>query len=286
MRDIEPIRRKHRILVNEITILKNKLNDSNKKKEFFFIKKEDLKKEISSLIIKMRTVKLKNDEINQNVVTIKGERDKYNERIKDLLGKLNKLNKEKREIFRKYKFKEDPYKIQRKIDAIESRLETETSFENEKKLMKQLNEFRRIYSESKIKELIDKMDKLSNELDSTKKKANEFHKKLMANIKGKDGYSEFIKLSREINGLRTTQEEAFNNFITYKKEYVITNNFLRQKLKQSSVLKTKIDKVSRKSKQKNISVILRKKTKTVLDKFRKKKKLTTEDILVLQGEHK
>ncbi len=289
MRDIEQLRKEYKDLINEISNLRKRLDESNKNKEFWFEKKENLKKEISYLISEIREIKQTNDKSNMDINELKQQRDKYNDYMKVLINKLQRLNKEKIEIFKKHKIKEDPYKIQKRIEAIETRLETETSFENEKKLMKKLKELKNIYEGSKMKELIEKIDKISKEVSETKTKANEFHKRFIETVKGKGGYSQFIDLSRKINELRNMQQDAFNSFVSYKKEFLNVNNRLKIRLKQASNLKYKLDKHDRKvakAKQKKFSKSFRERTNRVIDKFRKKKKLTTEDIIILQGESK
>lgn len=283
MSDVTRIKNENTNLTNEISILKKKLLEINTKKEQCYKKKETFKKDISSLIANIKTIKLNDDKSNILITNLKQERDKYNSNMKDLVGKLKKLNKEKQEIFQKYKLKEDPYKIQKRIEGIEKKLEIETSFENEKKLMKQLNELKKIFRGSKINELFLKIEEVNKELDVTRIKSNDFHNKLNEVIKGKNGYAEFMETSKKINDLRKLQEEAFNNFINYKREFIILNNNLKEKLKQVSETNQKVIHENNISQQK-IRTIIKQKTQNVLEKFKKKKKLTTEDLIILQGD--
>ncbi|MBS3163216.1 hypothetical protein J4427_00825 [Candidatus Woesearchaeota archaeon] len=276
-------------LFREISRLKKQLTHFNEKKEFWFKKKEDLKGDIKKQIQQIKEIKLKTDESNISVVDMKKERDKYNDEVSRLIKEITKLNLQKREIFEKYKITEDPYKVQKHIEDIEKKLETETSFENEKKLMKRLNALKSIYRESKIKELIEHIDKLNKQLKESRKKANEFHKKIIATAVDTNGYATFIDLSRKINDLRTEQENAFSKFIEYKKEFLKVNDLLKNLLKQSNEVSTKLNEVKHKEaqrKEESIRQIIRQKTQNVLEKFKKKKKLTTEDIIILQGQQK
>lgn len=273
----------------DISILKRQLTHLNEKKEFWFKKKEDLKEEIKKYVQQIKDIKIKTDESNISIVAMRKERDKYNDEVSRLIDELTKLNKEKREIFEKYKITEDPYKVQKHIEAIEKKLETETSFENEKKLMKRLNALKSIYKESKIRELIEKIDKLNKQLKESKKKANEFHKQIIQTASDTDGYASFIVLSRKINDIRKEQEQAFNKFIEYKKEFLNVNNQLKDNLVKSSIIQTSLNKireVEHRNREESIRQIIREKTQHVLEKFKKKKKLTTEDLIILQGEQK
>ncbi|MBU0929742.1 MAG: hypothetical protein KJ623_01580 [Nanoarchaeota archaeon] len=289
MPDVQELPKERNDIASEISNLKKQLNHYNEKKEFWFKKKEDLKQDIKNLIQQVKEIKLKTDSSNISVQDMKKERDKYNDHVSHLIEEITELNKKKKEIFEKYKIKEDPYKVQKNIEAIEKKLETETSFENEKKLMKRLNALKSIYKESKIKELIERIDKLNKELKDSKKKSQEFHMKVLSTASDKNGYASFIDLSRKINNLRTEQEQAFNNFIDNKKKFIEFNNLLKDKLKASSLERASIQKsrhVSEERTRERIKQILREKTQNVIEKFRKKKKLTTEDLIVLQGEDK
>lgn len=273
----------------EISKIKKQLNVICEKKEFWFKKKEDLKVDIRNQIQQIKAIKLKTDESNISIQDMKKERDKYNDQVSYLIKEIDKLNKEKKEVFEKYKITEDPYKVQKHIEDIERKLETETSFENEKKLMKRLNALKSIYKESKIKDLIEHIDKLNKQLRESKKKSYEFHKKIVSTAADTNGYAVFVDLSRKINSLRTEQEQAFNKFIEFKKEFLKTNDSLKTLLKQSSEVGSKLNKikhVEHAKKEETIRQLLREKTQSVLEKFRKKKRLDTNDIIVLQAEQK
>ncbi|MBS3154986.1 hypothetical protein J4404_00635 [Candidatus Woesearchaeota archaeon] len=274
---------------SEISKLQSQLNHFNDKKEFWFKKKEDLKQDIKTLIQQIKEIKIKTDESNVSIGDMKKERDKYNDHVSYLIKEINKLNKQKIEIFQKYKITEDPYKVQKHIEAIEKRLETEISFENEKKLMKKLNELKSIYKESKIRELIEHIDKLNKELRESKKKSQQFHNKIIQTASDKNGYASFIDLSRKINNVRTEQEQAFNKFIEFKKEFLKVNDLLKDRLRQSNIEKEKVNqqhKAVEQTRREHLKQILKEKTQNVLEKFKTKKKLTTEDIIVLQGQGK
>ena len=152
--------------------------------------------------------------------------------------------------------------------------------------MKRLNALKSIYKESKIRELIEKIDKLNKQLKESNKKASEFHKKIIQTASDRDGYASFILLSRKINDIRKEQENAFNKFIEYKKEFLGVNSRLKDNLAKSSIVQTSLNRIKEaehRSREESIRQIIMEKTQHVLDKFKKKKKLTTEDLIILQG---
>ena len=284
MYESQELKRKYRELVREISELKRKLVELDKEREFWFNKKESLKKEIRELIKKLKSIKLKNGPF-YNINEMKKQRGHYETQIRNLMIKLKQLYKEANNIFRKHKIKEDPLRIQERIEAIEKQLEVEVSFEREKKLMKKLKQLKELYKQSKTRKLIEQIDKLKEEISNLRKKAKEFHRRMEQAIKIKDGYGKFIELSRRINELRKQQEEAFNKFIQFKREFASVNNLLKEKLEEAAKLQQRIE-IAKLPKQKQLRALIKTKAKDVLEKLKKKKRLETEDLLILQEAEK
>ncbi len=278
------------VLKKEISEIKSKLSNLNKQKENWFGKKEGIKKEINKFIRDIKDIKAEKDISRENIRFLKEQRDKYNSEVKNLIKKIKKLDKEKAYAFKKYKINVDPSQIQKRIEDIEKRVETEVRFENEKRLMKEINKLKKVYDEgSEIRSLIDDMNKTSNEITDSKKKADEFHKKIREYPQNKNDYGEFIELSKNVNELRKEEEETFQKFIDFKKQFLDVNNVLKSKINELNSLKQQLDKDVHEIKAKTEEIgrsRLIEKTKNVLDKLRLRKKLTTEDLLVFQENKK
>lgn len=278
-----------RDLVKEISELRQQLNELNEKKEDWFKKKEGLKKYIGSLISHIKSVKSKGDEFSGEYSGLKEQRDKYNQRVKELIIRAKELNQQKADALKKYNIKVDPLRLKEKIKELEYSVETEAyTFKKEKEVMEQIKKLRKKYEESKmINEIVEGSDKISAEIDMARKIANEFHNRLRehSNI-SKNGYNEFMDISRRINAMKKQQEEAFSNFIKFKVEFDKTNNLLRNKLEMINKAKGELDKrhvkISLRRRDRDMK-LLKEKEKAVEEKLRQKKKLTTEDLLVFQG---
>lgn len=277
-----------RILEKDISNLKNKLNDANEKKESWFKNKEDFKKEISKLINKAKEIKVKKDNFNENVKKLKDQRNKYNREVGDLISKVGLLSRERSEALKKFNLRLSTSKIKDKIDALEQQIETEVvSFKTEQKIMKQIKKLKDSYNKSaEIKKIMEKIDQFSNEIESSKNKADFFHKIIQEQAKlNQNGYEEFIDTSKRINELKAKQEQAFKKFLEFKRIFVQTNSLLKNKLIENSKLKQEYNKIreylERKNKDKKTK-ILEEKSKNVEEKLKKKQKLTTEDLLVFQ----
>lgn len=270
-------------LINQ---LRSSLDSINKEKEFWFRKKEAIKKEIYNLILKVKEFKSKRDQDNVSIENFKRQRDKYNDEVKVLIKRLTKLNDEKEHILKKYNLRIDPSKIQEKINDLERKVETEADYKKEKKYMEEIKKLKKVYDESsETIALGEKISLLSAELRISRSKANEFHKKIIEALRDKP-YSNFIRLTKQITELKKEQEDAFNKFVELKDKFQKYNELLksnmngfdesRDKLKQNNLL-AQVDK------REVMKEMLQEKSKKVEEKIKQRKKLTTEDLLVFQA---
>lgn len=283
---------KYNKLKGEIPIIKTKLDEYDLLKEEWFKKKEDLKKVILEKIKQVKIVKSKEDNSRGNINELKSQRTKYNNEVKKLISKIKLLNKEKEEAFKGYDLELNPSRIKDKIEDLERKIETEViSFKKEQKIMNWIKKLRAKYNQGeKINSILEKIREFSKAIEESKRKSEEVHKKIQINAKENEGgYDGFIKLSREINDLRTEQEKAFNNFLNYKRTFLLLNSQLKEKIRDHYELKKKFDKskeIFLQQKKEADKKLINQKAKEVEEKLRTKKKLTTDDLLVFQSESK
>ena len=271
---------------DKVSELWERLNDISKKKEFWFNKKEGLKKVLDDKIKSLKDFKSQKDQSNLEVQTLKEGRGKLNKNVKSLIERVKRLNKEKQKAYKKYKVRVDPEKIQAKINVLEDKIEIETSFEKEQKLMEEIRRLKKTYEEvSDVAKIAKDAQRLNKEIDESKAKADEFHKKIQGLMKDKH-YSNFMKLSNEIVRVKKEQDNAFQRFIDFKNKYNKVNRLFKESGKPLKHTKKELNKrhmlkkVEREAKTKEI---LKKKSKEVEEKVKKKKKLTTEDLIAFQG---
>ena len=280
---------RYKALETEIASLKTKLNDVNTRKEEWFAKKEELKKQLQESIKDVKDIKIKKDTISVDIQKLKQERNAYNKTVGELISKVKLLNKEREEIYKKSSLRINPGKIKDTMELLEKKIETEIiSFSKEQKLMKQIKKLKDQYNEmTEIAKVIDHLRQLSSEIEITKSKAQDLHGKIQENAKKDEiGYNDFIEKSRAINVIRQEQEDAFRKFVKLKRLYVEINNTLRIKHEEENKLKNRLDRLSKptdavNTKDKEIAM-LKEKLKYVEEKLKNGEKLTTEDILVFQ----
>ncbi len=276
----------YKTLQNEISQLRTKIQESTQKKEYWFEKKESLKKEIKELIVSIKELRLEMDKKSTEVKLLKENRKKYNSEVKTLIKRIKKINSEKEKAFQDYNVRIEPSKLLEKINSLEKRVEIETSFEKEKKLMEEIKKLKKTYEESAEAHKISKeAHDLDKEIKASRKKADEFHQQIRK-ITEDNNYAKFLDISKHINALKQTQEEAFQIFIEYKNQYLKLNQELKTRLEHQAKLRSffEKDKVLLKMEhERKQHETLKHKAADVEEKIKTKKKLTTEDILAFQS---
>jgi len=270
----------------EVSVLRNKVNYLHKTKEEWFKRKEDLKKQLNELISKIKNIKSQTDKKSIELKEAKTERDKFNKKVKDLISNLKEAKTERDKVLKNSKVSLTPDKIIQKIKQLEESVETEADYKKEKKLMEEIKKLKKLLEESKgVSQVFEKANSLSRETRESKRVADEFHRKVQEIAKNSD-YKEFMELSREIEGLKKKQEEAFQKFIDSKTEFSNCNNELKKKQEELDKINLserdnkKFRDVQKTNRQKEV---LEKKSKQIEEKLKTKKKLTTEDIIAFQG---
>tara|TARA_Y100000310_G_C20612754_1_gene778892 strand:+ start:84 stop:965 length:882 start_codon:yes stop_codon:yes gene_type:complete len=283
-------------LNREIRDLKSKLNDLESKKEHSFKEYNRIKEDLSTKISKSKKIHGDSKKTNIVVSDLKKRRDEHNANVRKLIAEVKTLNSKKVEIFKKYGIKKDISEVKKEVQKLQEKLETEAlSFDAEKKLMKQINSLEKSYK-GEVKELLDKTEEISKNIDLEKKKADEFHKKMVEASKTSK-FEGFISLSKEIVELKKIQKKTFDEFVKFKNSFQNISEILKNKLIQATKVKHLFDKKQRdrkksqeekKTKEKaeldaKTKNIIDKKQKIVEEKLKKGEKLTTEDLLAMQG---
>lgn len=264
----------------EISELKKQLNELNVEKEKWFSIKEKLKKDVSELITKIKTFKSNKDKSDKELQKLKERRDSYNKNVQELIKEFKELNSKKQRILKEKKINFNPSDIIKKIEDLEFKLETEAiSFEKEQNIMKQTKTFKKQLSEiGEAQDIFKQLKNLSEKITETKNKADDSHNQMKK--VGKTTYHDLMEMSKQINELKKKQEDAFKNFIQAKDKFSKINEELKNKLKSTRELNLTKSIMRLEKQEKEIN----EKVQQVKEKLKKNKKLTTEDLLILQEE--
>jgi len=270
---------------NSIISMLKKIKDE---REMHYQKKEGLKKQISSLVSEIKNTKGNNDEFSRMVIELKKERDSYNQKVRALIAKIRELRTSKNKIAKGTFINFEG--IKKQIEQLEFSIETNAlPYDKEQKINDKIKRLKKVYKENAdTAKLDDELKSMSIEIDSAKKTADEFHNKLDEAMKNsKTESSAFMELSRKISLLRRQQNEEFEAFKKLKSEYIDALNKLKEK--SADIIKMDSQLYDSRKEKSNIDSSLKKqalqkKVESVKEKLKNEKKLTKEDILILQSE--
>jgi len=273
---------------DEVSSLKEKLSSLNTEKEIWFSKKATFSEAIKKNINDIKELKKKRNELTTKVKDLKKERDEFNNLISDNVKVLLKEKKEAGPLPEIKGKKKSPGKIKKEIEDLEFKLQTEPmSFEKEQRMRKQIKAQQKILLEFEDQfKATKELREVSNKTSSLKKRANGIHKEIQDIAQESQNiHEELIIKSKEVDDLKVKEEEAYKKFLELKEEFNKINSELQDKHKvfHESKQKDRESKVqAAKKKAKEDEKTIKEKTKEVEEKISKRKKLTTEDLLILQ----
>ena len=161
------------------------------------------------------------------------------------------------------------------------------NFEREQKAMKAIKDLKKQLAEFEaVKKEWEAVAKKSKEIDDLKKQANEYHRVVQNSAKSSQQQHESLLVdSEEIDDLKKQEEEAYKKFFEQKTIFKGVNDELKAKLKKMQDLKEKLEgnNVALKEETKKRELkSLKERAAEVEEKVKNRKKLTTEDLLVMQ----
>jgi len=276
-------------MTQDMTSLKKELTELRDGKESLFADQKELSQKIGGLISKLKEHKEHRDKLTTQVREGKEKRNQINKEIRKLIEDVKKLQGTSVQSSASSTMPKDvtPGKLKREIEGIQKTIETAAvSFDKEKELMKQLKEKKKLLdkfgTQSENRGAIKEVDK---QLKILKKESDDVHDVVQAAAKqSQEEHESMLKLSKEIDGLRES-EKAIREKITPLKEKIRAQS----KELDGQIKERGGDPTRRYSKQKSTRVQQKSKADqeaqlaVVQTKLSGKKKLTTDDLLVLQN---
>lgn len=286
-KSVEELLKKLDVARREVQEFKEKVAAANKKKEAAFQKKQEVSKQISGKIEHLLGGKKVRNELTSDVQELKKERDKLNQQIKEKVAEIKEMHsKSSTTDFDK---KNNPALLKKQIEKIEFRLETQPmGFDAEQKLTKQLKEFKKRYASVKDKaEGMIALRQKSKEIDKLKKEANKYHRQVQERAQeSQQKHEKLLGSSDEIDSLKKEEDDRYQDFLKEKEKYTEINQQLKEKVAQLQTIKEELNKnnvkVQDTQRQEDLKT-LQERAKDAEQKVKDKKKLTTEDLLALQG---
>ena len=273
---------------DDISQLKKELNDLGSEKEKLMSQKEELKKTTSELINKAKDMKKLKDDFNTKLNQLKTERDSYNAKVRELVAQIKVIQQKKKDAYNKLGIKGDPSQIKEKIKSLHQKVETEVlKFDKEKQIMLEIKKLEKQYDECKdVKSVDEEYRKLSDEIDKNKKLGEEAHKKVNELLRSnRRGYRDFIALTKKITNLKAQQDMIYNVFRQVGDKFNSINHNLRGRITDLTTRNKQEQKQKDVKFKKEEEKIIEQRVNKVEEKLKKKKTLTTEDLIAYQGKN-
>jgi uncharacterized coiled-coil DUF342 family protein len=269
--------------------LKTKVAAANRKKEAAFRKKQEVASRIGEKLGQISGSKNERNAITTEVRELKRKRDELNAQIRERVAEIKKLTEEHKDALGPYDRKSSPGLLKKQIEMLEFKLETQPmGFEAEQKLTKRVKELKKQYEQVKEKAgAAEMLHEKSREIDRLKREANRYHRQVQEHAQqSQTKHEALLTESKEIEELKREEEARYQEFLAEKRVY----NEISQKLKESlAAMQAVKDQLGRqnvkvKEEQRREEMkTLKERAKEAEEKVRTRKKLTTEDLLALQG---
>ena len=268
-------------LKKEIHAISSNLKDLGGQKEEQYQEKTTLDKKLNALINSAKELKEKKVTIDKEIMSVKKERDSANTTFNQMISEMQTSRQKMREL----KHKIVPSNSLRKqIKDLEYKMQTEAlSFSKEKQIMKQIKSIKVELAKSTEAEQSFKNSSHSfKDTKDAKKKADDFHKNIQKlAAESSTIFNKLTKLSEEIENIKAKRNTVQLVLKNLKTQITQMNHKLSKILKDWSGI---ADKAVFRPARKSFNALLNKRTEEVKDKLKAKKKLTTDDILLLQRE--
>ncbi|WP_298535445.1 phosphoserine phosphatase SerB [uncultured Methanobrevibacter sp.] len=234
--------------------------------------RDELNSELKENLAKAIEFRDQRNEINKQVEENKKARNKVNDEIKSLEWSSGK---------------KDKIRIEAEIKKIDKIIETRVlDIKKENQLVKNANDLRKELAE--IKE----DDKVKEEAAELKKKSEEFHAKVVElSEQAQEAHEQMLSYFRKTDEIRTAADEAHKLFIQARKNASAKHEEFKMILSEIHVINKKLgsNKNRKRRSDKSGGSSSNKKNReekeraeSIFDKFKNGKKLSTEELLLLQ----
>ena len=273
-----------------ITELKQRLKELHGQKEEAFQQRGSAGKEISQHIQHLKQYKQQRNVLTQEVRKLKDTRHTLNAQIKEKISEAKNLNEEKKKSAPKTGVRENPSHLKSMIARLDQKIETEVmSFDREKAIMKEIKDLKKRYDAiRKASGVWQQSHHLSKEIDVLKKKADSAHHELQQKAKqSQEKHEGLVSESKKVDNLRGPGKEFTKSIGEKKSEIDKLNKELDGLIAKQKELRSKIDSERKQHEAERVQQ-QKKKFSEKLAEVKKKLvtggKLTTEDIIIMQGE--
>ncbi len=272
-------------LKKDIYALSAQLKKLGEEKETRYKEKEGVEKKLNTLIQRAKDIRERKLDIDRNISKLKKEREELNSETKLMFSKFNQL---KRNILNSQKpgsrpqeKVSSPAEIKERIEAIKYSIETEgLSFEREQRYMDSIRRLQQKLDDINLEEEKNKqLRDFKKKILEKKSRADHIHTNIQKIAKESSAiFEELTQLSGHISKSREKKSSLQATLKDLKSQIDELNQKLGEILKEwSTVTSESLAWEARES-----AAAIAQRTQQIMEKLKAKKKLTKEDILLMQ----
>jgi len=288
MADKKELLQKSYALKSETSKLKHEIHSLNSRKKNLYARLDKLRAEFRPLIEKVKGLRAKRDEHTASVKELKTKRQSASSVAKNAIVDLEKFREEKERKSKALGVRKSASSIAEEIRKLEFKIETEAlPFEHEKKLSKLVKEKKAELEKAnqltgivtQLKSSFDKLhasksdsDKAHQELQLHASVSQKLHEDMLSHAKKAD------EIKAEMKPLEKEKADIATRYSELKSE-------LEKKLSELDSLNGELDKIKaeqEKERELEEERIIAEKEKELTEKIKSGKKLTRDDLIMLQ----
>jgi uncharacterized coiled-coil DUF342 family protein len=238
----------------------------------------------------VKELKTERNELTEKVQVSKQDREEIKKKMPQLQARIDELHKQREALSQKLGFTKNIGFLKKEIEALGDRLvTTPMSFQAEKKLMKEVNDKKKLLgSAGEISKISSEMKKLIQERDMYRKIFDVSNTQVKSTAsKSQQKHASMLTGVQKLDDLRNNEKEAFLKFKELKDKYQIKSSELNEKVEKLKSLQDKVGIAKAEIKQKheaNTKRTLADMRKEIEEKMMRGEKLNTDDLLILQSE--
>ena len=221
----------------------------------------------------------------QKAIEFRNERNEINKEVEEYKKKRNDVNDKIRNL-EWSSGKKDKIKLEKEIEKIDKIIETRVlDIKKENQLVKNANDLRKKLNEVK------EDDKVKEEAQELKAESEKYHQKVVElSSAAQEAHENMINFFRKTDEIRTAADEAHKSFVEARKKASAKHEDFKMVLSEIHVINKKLgrDKPKKRKPAKQSSSPNQKnkeekeKAEAIFEKFKNGKKLSTEELLLLQ----
>ena len=272
-----------------VSALRADLNSLSDKLHEYFQKKRGTGQEIAQRLRQVKKLREERDTLTLQVKKYKEERKTSYDLLQAKISEVKKLREQRDEIKKKYAIHGNPRLLQSEIEKLEFRIETEgMGFDAEQKIMKRMRDLKkRVVEGQEVSGVLKSIISTENTIQETRRAGDGAHRAVQRTAdESQKKHEELIALLKEVDELRSKEDEIENEIANVKKNYEEVKQKLGDDLLKLNDVSKKVHEFvgeGRKRKEEQRAQELQNMTKSVEEKLRSGGKLTRADLLAWQA---